>query len=139
MRTKLRHNIIRVAFLPIYGIDQALFVVGLLGLTLALSIIIGGMAIFPYFLAGGYTGYVVTMIRSTPARLILLDFEVPLVKEYLNSSPFLTPTRQDSWQRRVSRAKRWKTDDLRLFESAQGARLTGRFIDLLAVEDKLDL
>jgi hypothetical protein len=124
-----RYGILRRTLLPVYGLDQLVFI-GLVALPfLWLASVNPKLALFTG--VGGYIGFVGSMERSTPSSLVLPSSEEPRVAAILDRSPFFERTTdRQGWNSTKSRLRRWDTDNIRLERKGEAMRLTGRQIDL---------
>jgi len=124
-----RYNVLRRTLLPIYGLDQLIFV-AVVALPFAwLASVNPRLALFTS--VGAYFGFVGTMQRSTPSSLLLPLREEQHVAAILDRSPFFERAEDGSgWNSTKDRLHRWDTDNIRLERDGATMRLTGRQIDL---------
>jgi hypothetical protein len=123
-----RYGILRRTFLPIYGLDQLVFIsiVALPFVWLAFEN--PKLALFAG--VGAYIGFVSTMQRSTPSTLVLPAGDERRVAAILDRSPFFKRNGDNGWDSTKGRLNRWGTDNIRLEREGETMRLKGRRIDL---------
>jgi hypothetical protein len=139
LRISLRYTAARRYIVPIYGLDQLVFVAVLAVFTLLLAEVIHDSRAFFYLFFGGYFGYVTTMLRSSPAFLDLSETELVTVRDMLESSHYLHRVKEDHWRRNVDRFRRWSSDDLQLIRIGIHWRLQGRLVDLQVVANNMGI
>lgn len=124
-----RYGAFRRLLLPIYGLDQLVFV-AIAALPFAwLATIDATFAL--YAGVGAYVGFVLTMQRSTPSVLWLSAKDEKRVTEILDRSTYFERTTDGhGWNSTKGRLNHWDTDNLRLRRSRDTIQLTGRQIDL---------
>ena len=122
------YGTLRRILLPIYGIDQLVFVAVLALPFLWFAWVNPKLAL--YVGAGAYIGFVSTMQRSTPSRLQLPASDERSVAAILDRSPFFERTGDGQWNSTKGRLNRWDTDNIRVVREGQTILLTGRQIDL---------
>jgi hypothetical protein len=123
-----RYGALRRALLPIYGLDQLVFVL-LVSLPFAcLAWVSPKLALYTGI--GAYIGFVSTMQRSTPSTLVLPASDERRVAALLDRSPFFERRAAGEWDSTKGRLHRWGTDNIRLEGNGETVRLTGRQIDL---------
>ena len=123
-----RHGTLRRTFLPIYGMDQLIFVTVVALPFVWLAFENAKLALFTGL--GAYIGFVSTMQRSTPSSLVLPARDEPRVAAILDRSPFFERNGDGKWDSNKGRLKLWDTDNIRLERNGKTLRLTGRQIDL---------
>ena len=123
-----RYGALRRTFLPIYGMDQLIFVAVVALPFIWLALEDPTLALFTGL--GAYIGFVSTMQRSTPSSLVLPARDEHRVAAILDRSPFFKRNGDGKWDSTNGRLKRWDTDNIRIERNAETVRLTGRQIDL---------
>ena len=123
-----RYGTLRRSLVPIYGIDQLIFV-GVIALPFVwLASVNAKLALYTGL--GAYIGFVSTMQRSTPSSLLLSARDEQRVAAILDRSPYFERNGDDGWNSTKGRLRRWDTDNIRVERNGQTVRLTGRQIDL---------
>ena len=123
-----RYGPLRRSLLPIYGLDQLIFV------TVAALPFIWLASVNPelalYTGIGAYIGFVATMQRSTPSSVLLPATDEPRLFEILDRSRFFERKGDGEWNSTKGRLHRWDTDNIQLQRNGETLRLIGRQIDL---------
>ena len=130
-----RYGTLRRTFLPIYGMDQLIFVAVVALPFIWLASETPKLALFTGL--GAYIGFVSTMQRSTPSSLVLPAHDEHRVAAILDRSSFFNRN-GDGWDSTKGRLKRWDTDNIRIERNGGTVRLTGRQIDLQKIVLLLD-
>lgn len=135
-KVRPRYGTFRRAFLPIYGMDQLIFVCVVALPFIWLAFENPKLALFTG--VGAYVGFVSTMQRSTPSSLALPARDEHRVAAMLDRSPFFERNGNGKWDSTKGRLKRWDTDNIRVERHGETLRLTGRQIDLQKIVLLLD-
>jgi hypothetical protein len=138
VKIRYRHSATRRAVLPVYGVDQLVFVGLLLLLCAGLSILIGDWISIVFLFLGGYIGYCLSMTRSAPCVMELHPDAWQHVVSILDESRYLVRgTEPGTWNRNVSIFRRWQSDLLRVTSSPSALIVEGRQADLIPLERRL--
>lgn len=129
------YGTLRRTLMPIYGVDQLIFVMVVAVPFIWLATQNPNLALYTGF--GAYIGFVSTMQRSTPSRLVLPASEEPRVAAMLDESPFLARNGDGEWNSTKGRLRRWETDNIRAKRDGEMVRVTGRQIDLQMIACQL--
>jgi hypothetical protein len=122
------YGLLRRTLLPIYGLDQFIFVVVASVPFLWLGSLNPRLALFTGL--GAYAGFVSTMQRSTPSSVLLPAQHERRVAAILDRSPFFERIGDSQWNSTKARLRRWDTDNIRVERNGQTLHVTGRQIDL---------
>jgi hypothetical protein len=122
------YGTLRRAVLPIYGVDQLIFLVLMAVPFILLASVNSKLALHTG--VGAYIGFVVTMQRSTPSSVLLPATDEQRLAVILDRSPFFERADDGAWNSTKGRLHRWDTDNIRLRRNGQTIRLIGRKIDL---------
>jgi hypothetical protein len=122
------YGTLRRALLPIYGIDQLIFVA--LAALPFIWVASANPKLALYTGVGAYIGFVATMQRSTPSIVLLPAADEQRLAAILDDSPFFERKGDGAWNSTKGRLHRWDTDNIHLQRNGQTVRVIGRQIDL---------
>jgi hypothetical protein len=123
-----RYGTLRRALLPIYGVDQLVFVAVVVLPFVCLGWVNPKLALFTG--VGAYAGFVGSMRRSTPSSLLLPAIDEPRIAAMLDRSPFFESRGDGQRNSTKGRLKRWDSDNIRVARNGETIRIEGRQIDL---------
>lgn len=138
MNLSFRQSLIRRIALPIYGLDQLLYVLLIPIIAALFCLLIADFRPIVFMCIFGYIGYVISMFRSSPSSLSIPLSKVADITSWLDNSRYLMNVDANKWIQRKPRILRWNTDTLEIERRDNGAVLYGRYLDLFKAKSLFD-